>query len=136
MNTHSKRLKTDPSRTKLIKMADSLASKYVRLKNANRAGIVKCFTCSYKTHWKKIQNGHYISRFYKYTRWHEDNMRPQCFGCNIRMSGNSHLFRENLVKEIGEQRVKDIETKSKILFKEKDDYIQKKIHFLEEKLKE
>ncbi len=77
-----------------------------------------------------MQNGHWIVRQYKYTRWHEDNMRPQDYSCNFRMNGRPHIFRENLVKEIGLERVEAIEQLAKPLFKEKDDWIQERIdHF-------
>lgn len=40
--------------------------------------------------------------------------------------GNAHLFRENLVKEIGGQAVFDMEQRAKPLFKESDVWIQAK----------
>lgn len=111
-------------RAKLIKKADTLYSLYVRQKYADAEGIVQCFTCTYKNHWKKLQCGHYITRSAKYVRWDLNNLRPQCFVCNMRNQGMSHIFRENLVGEIGAQAVLTLERKSKILFREKDDWIQ------------
>lgn len=118
-----------PSRSKLIKEADRLASLYVRQSYANTDGLVGCFTCNGVYPWKKIQNGHYVPRGHKYTRWELDNMRPQCFLCNCRMYGQAFIFRENLVEELGEKRVKEVETAGKLLFKEKDDYITERIDF-------
>lgn len=118
-------------RSKLIKEADRLWSLKVRQGAADAEGTVNCYTCSYKAHWKKMQNGHYITRSAKYTRWDPDNQRPQCFVCNMRNQGMSHLFRENLVKEIGEQRVLALEVRAKPLFREPDSYIQEIINSLQ-----
>lgn len=77
-----------------------------------------------------MQNGHYISRFFKYTRWLKENCRPQCFMCNMRLGGCAHIFREKLVLEYGETFVKEMEQKAKILFREPDEYIQNIINQL------
>lgn len=111
------------TRSRLIKDTDMLLSLHVRKKYANKEGVVKCYTCSTYVHWKKIHNGHYISRTFKYTRWEDDNCRPQCYACNVIKKGMAHIFRENLVTEIGEERVKAQEAKAKLLFKEKDEWI-------------
>lgn len=110
-----------PSRSKLVKLADKLTSLFVRAKYRDSDGLVSCYTCTYRG--AIIHCGHYISRTYKYTRWDLDNLRPQCFMCNVIKKGCAHLFRENLVNEIGEERVKAIEAKAKLIFKEKDDFI-------------
>ena len=125
-----------PTRTKLIREADRLASLYVRQKDANDDGLVECYTCPNTNHWKKLQNGHWIVRQYKYTRWDEDNMRVQCYACNFLFNGRPHIFRENLVNELGEERVKALETRAKPLFKEKDEWIENQIKVYSTKLEE
>lgn len=111
------------TRTKLIQEADKAVSLYVRQKYANDDGMVKCYTCGHFVHWKKIHCGHYISRYYKYTRWELDNLRPQCMMCNLWKKGDAFTFRANLVDELGESRVREMERRAKILFKESDDWI-------------
>lgn len=123
-------------RAKLIKRADTAMSLYIRQKYADKDGTVQCYTCPYKAHWKKMQNGHYITRSLKYTRWDEDNCRPQCFVCNMRNQGMSHLFRENLVKEIGEFSVLKLEAAAKQLFREPDEYILERATYFEDKIKQ
>lgn len=118
-----KRASKAPSRSKLIKEADTQASLYVRQCNANSEGLVKCYTCPHVTHWKKIHNGHYCPRGLKSVRWDEDNMRPQCMFCNLRRYGNSFIYRENLINEIGDERVKALESRAKLLFRESDEQI-------------
>lgn len=118
-------------RAGLIKKADWTLSQYVRQFYADENGTVSCYTCPYKAHWKKMQNGHYITRSLKYTRWDLMNCRPQCFVCNMRNQGMSHLFRERLVNEYGEQAVKALEERSKPRFEESDDWIADRLGELE-----
>lgn len=91
--------KKPKSYTKLLKEADSAFSKYVRLKYADQEGNVSCYTCGHRNHYKKMQNGHYISRFYKKYRFDERNTRPQCAMCNMWKSGDIPTFRMKLVEE-------------------------------------
>lgn len=102
-----------PGRGKLIKLADKLMSRLVRQMYANTEGVVRCFTCDYRAHWKHMQNGHYISRSRYFTRWMLENTRPQCFVCNLRYQGMGHLFRAQLVVEYGERGVITMEELSK-----------------------
>lgn len=85
-----------PTRSKLVKKLDVIFSQYIRLKYADKNGMVKCFTCDSVFHWKKIQNGHFRSRRYYATRWQEDNCRPQCIRCNMFDSGRSWEFGQHL----------------------------------------
>lgn len=117
-----------PIRSKLIKEADKKYSLHVRQKYANSEGYVQCYTCNYLNHWKKMQCGHYIPRFFKYTRWELDNLRVQCYMCNMRLGGVPHIFRENLVEELGDVRVQQMEASAKPLFREKDEWILNKIN--------
>tara|TARA_S200002703_G_scaffold143832_1_gene137076 strand:- start:94 stop:492 length:399 start_codon:yes stop_codon:yes gene_type:complete len=86
------------SKSKLVKKLDSIFSKYIRLKHSKK-GICTCYTCGRKYEVKKIQAGHFMSRRHYSTRWDEDNVRPQCYGCNIGNQGRSYEFGLNLNKE-------------------------------------
>ena len=93
----------------LTKELDALVSRFVRLSRADTEGMVTCYTCGHKAHYKKIHAGHYITRYFKATRWDLRNLRPQCFMCNIYRKGNAVIFRQNLVKEYGEEEIKEME---------------------------
>ena len=93
---------------KLKKDLDAIFSKYIRLKYSDENGNVACYTCGKVMHWKQIQNGHFISRQYLATRWHEDNCRPQCVGDNIFGNGKPLDFEERLKEELGSQYVEDM----------------------------
>ena len=88
--------------SQLTKELDRLFSLYIRGKYPK-----ECYTCGYKT--DKLHAGHYISRYYKVTRWDENNVRPQCFMCNIWKKGNASIFRANLVRDLGEAIVQKLE---------------------------
>jgi len=87
------------SLAKLKKELDRVFSLFIRQKYANEDGMVKCYTCSTVKHWKEMQNGHWIPRNNLATRFHEDNCRVQCVGCNMFQKGMPDVFAVNLIKE-------------------------------------
>lgn len=97
-----------PSISKLIKKADSLFSIQVRNRMAS-GDINMCYTCRNFFPIKSLHAGHYLSRRFKVARWNEDNARPQCFACNIMRKGDPIKFRNNLIQEIGAERVEAVE---------------------------
>lgn len=69
----------------IAQVVDSAATKLqklVRLKAANENGLVQCVTCDKWAHWKDMQGGHFISRGSKKWKLVEENVHPQCPGCN------------------------------------------------------
>jgi hypothetical protein len=109
-------VKKEKSISKLTKELDTIFSKFIRLSHAKN-GLCACYTCGHESPIKKIHAGHYITRYYKATRWDERNVRPQCFMCNIYRKGNSVIFRQNLVRELGEDIVKEMESSANILIR-------------------
>ena len=62
----------------------TIFSKYIRLKNADWRGYVKCCTCGKTRQWNdRIDAGHFISRRHNATFFDERNVHPQCKGCNM-----------------------------------------------------
>ncbi len=92
-----------PTRSKLVKKLDVVFSQYIRLKNSKN-GICTCVTCGKKGHWKTggIQAGHFMSRKHYSTRWDEDNVKPQCVGCNMFRSGEQYKYSLYLGKQLSE----------------------------------
>ena len=111
----------------ITKLLDKAFSIKVRQKSMDSQGFVACYTCGHKNHWKKMQCGHYLSRFYKATRWDYDNARPQCMMCNLWKRGDPIVFRANLIKEIGVERVEAVESKRFALFKQPIGLYQNKL---------
>lgn len=92
----------------LKKKADKITSEYVRRRYATPKGIAKCYTCGKRAHWKKLQCGHFIPRSASSTRYLEDNLRVQCVGCNVFGRGQYATYARNLIKELGDQRFKEL----------------------------
>lgn len=113
--------------SKLLKEADTLMSRVVRLSAADQEGNVSCFTCGHRNHYKKMQNGHYISRYYKKYRFARENTRIQCAMCNMWKSGDIPTFRQNLIKEIGEAKVLAMESDFKELFRLTPEFLTERI---------
>lgn len=91
----------------------------------------QCFTCDRIIHGKNRQLGHFIPSSVggASLRYHLNQLRWQCYNCNINKSGNWPAFLENLTKEIGK---KEIET----LFLMKNQIIQADRPFYEKKIRE
>ena len=67
---------------KLKEEASVLLQKLVRLKAADDNGYASCVSCGASKHWKELQGGHFIPRGNSATRLMEENIHPQCQGCN------------------------------------------------------
>ena len=92
-----------PTRSKIVKKLDVIFSQYIRLKYADKRGMVKCFTCGREYFWKNIQNGHFQSRRSYATRSEEDNCRPQCLKCNMYDQGRQYEFGLKLGQQLAEE---------------------------------
>ena len=99
MEKETEKMIADEDLSDLIADADAIFSQFIRLKYADKNGIVKCFTCDIRKHWTLMQNGHYIKRGHLYLRWDERNCRPQDNNCNCLQDGNIGAFTINLEKE-------------------------------------
>lgn len=96
-------------------------SRYVRLTRSNN-GACKCYTCGA---WKSIKNidaGHFISRSYLPTLYHQNNSRPQCVKCNRYKNGLNFEFEQNLIAEIGLDRVNELKRLAKTFMKDTIEY--------------
>ena len=87
----------------LHKKAWGLQSKYKRMSSADKNGYVKCYTCDGLHKWQELDLGHYIHL--NALDFEPDNLRPQDTYCNRYKHGNSGVYAENLIKEIGVKRV-------------------------------
>jgi len=86
-----------PTRKSLVTKLDTVFSQYIRRKDAVNE-IATCVTCGKKDHYKKLQCGHFMSRRHYSTRWEENNVGVQCYGCNITNQGMQYAFSKYLTK--------------------------------------
>lgn len=71
-------------------------SEYIRKRDKNI-----CFTCGRKCDDKGYHAGHFISKSVGGLAlyFNEENVRGQCFHCNINLGGNQYVFGEKLGKK-------------------------------------
>ena len=102
--------------SKVVEDCAVALQKVVRMKAAiaeNLDGYVTCVSCGVKKHWKELDAGHYFSRGDKSVKLMEENIHPQCKGCNIRMShGDTKVvtaYRRHMVDMYGEDFLDHLE---------------------------
>jgi len=96
---------------RLEKELDRIFSLYIRQRDADQNGNVKCCTCPAISHWKEMDCGHFWSRRHRATRWHDQNCGPQCTACNIFQEGNKPAFMLYLQRRYGGQILELLELK-------------------------
>lgn len=99
-------------RKRLIMELDKYCSLIVRISASNKYGIARCYCCGKSIPYKMGDCAHYVSRQKMQSRFDiESNLRINCVECNRLLHGNLKKYREHLVKEIGEEKVKELETR-------------------------
>lgn len=76
-------------------------STFVRLRDSDQDGILKCFTCSRRMHWRNAQCGHGVPRQHKATKYNEINNNGQCPKCNAWEGGMREVYKEEMDKRHG-----------------------------------
>lgn len=99
------------ARKRLIYELDKVTSELIRKSHADKNGLVYCYTCGVRKPYTEIDCGHYRSRRFMQTRFDLDNLKPQCIACNRYKHGNLEIYRQKLVRELGEEKVIEIETR-------------------------
>ncbi len=97
---HTEDIMEGMSRNSLIQDLDKYCSLYVRIRDADKDGMVRCFTCYTTKHYTLMQAGHFISRSHIGLRFDvKNNQRTQCQHCNCHLHGNLDVFATNLEQE-------------------------------------
>jgi hypothetical protein len=124
--------------SKLKKELDKFFSLYIRLRDADYMGFVKCYTSGRLYHYKNIHAGHFISRKCLSTRWCEVNVQPQSAADNLFGQGEQYKFGKALDKKFGVGTAEKLQHKSREIQKfSRVDYEEKISYYksLVEKLK-
>lgn len=99
-------------RKRLILELDKYCSLIVRIKASDKFGVCDCYCCGKRLPWKQVDCAHYVSRQHLQSRFDLDsNLRVNCTNCNRVLRGNLGEYRKHLVREIGEEKVKELETR-------------------------
>lgn len=85
--------------SELIKVADDVFSKWLRLSGADDNGLVHCYTCDEEMRWQDAHAGHYIKRGNLFLRFDTRNLKIQGPCCNIYKHGNYPEFTKRLEEE-------------------------------------
>ena len=88
-------------------------SEYIRRKDADYRGLVRCFTCGNWDHWKDVDCGHGISRAKLSTKFHEKNNHPQCRKCNRFKGGEQFEYMIKVDEKYGKGTAEMLRTMSK-----------------------
>jgi hypothetical protein len=93
-------------------------SEYIRRKDADKNGMVKCVTCGTPKHWKDLDAGHYISKNKGMAVYfNELNINPQCTHCNRYLHGNLINYTLYMQRKYGMGIVEDLKRQSKKVIK-------------------
>jgi len=93
----------------LVNDAATLLQKLVRMKAADSNGYASCVTCGVTRHWKELQGGHFISRRFTAHKLLEENIHPQCAGCNGPKMGNPIPYTLFMQDMYGREFVEELE---------------------------
>lgn len=74
---------------------------FIRLRDADKNGICRCFTCGRFVHWRSGDCGHGIPRQHKGTKYDERNCQFQCKKCNGFEQGQQDIFAHNVDVKYG-----------------------------------
>jgi len=91
-----------------LKTADSYFSKFIRIRDADEDGIIRCISCDKPVHWEKADAGHFVKRQHKSLRFSEINVNGQCRSCNWLLQGNDIHYAKGLEEKYGKGTVKDL----------------------------
>jgi len=103
--------------SKLKKKLDKIFSEFIRRRNADHLGRVKCFTCGVEKHWKEQQAGHFQSRSHHSTRWDDVNVQVQCVKCNMYRQGEQYKFGMYLDQRFGDGTSEELEHRANTIVK-------------------
>ena len=90
--------------------ADKWFSYFIRLRDSDENGFVRCCTCGLGRLWKYVDCGHYVGRQHNGSRFSETNCAGQCKGCNKFEEGRKDKHRDYILKKYGQQELDLIES--------------------------
>ena len=85
-----------------------------------------CYTCRKPVEGKNAHLGHFIPRSVGGValRYNLDNLRPQCYFCNINLGGNGSAFYKRLLEDEGQDFIDNLFNLKKETYKASDYFPQ------------
>jgi hypothetical protein len=112
-----------PTLTSLKKKLWKLTSLYVRLRDADDLGMVKCSTCEMVKHFKQMQAGHFVSKAHGTSVYFAlSNIHPQCYRCNMNLGSNGPWYYIYMLERYGQDVISELmnRVKTKVVFSRED----------------
>lgn len=75
---------------------------YIRMRDADKNGNIKCITSGRIIHWKMADAGHFIPRRHMATKFDERNVHGQSRNSNRFNAGEQFVYAKNIDKKLGE----------------------------------
>lgn len=100
-------------------------------------GFVPCYTCGKHLVLKgrpgeRVMVGHWVEGHRTATYINEEYVRPQCYYCNVMLGGMQGTFRDNIRKELGNDKVDQLLIDSKKTVEiSASEYMQKAAYYKE-----
>jgi hypothetical protein len=116
--TRLRRRKKRTSYDILYDKAWGLWSLYIRIKDADNGGYVKCFTCNKTYHYSAMHAGHLRHGVLDFDPM---NIHPQCVTCNKWNSGERDLYLRKLQTLHTQEQIDDMYLRANTTLK-KDNY--------------
>ena len=101
-------MKKKPSLKTLRNKLDRVFSEYIRKRDANRNGYVRCVTCGREHHWREGHAGHFIKRQYLATRYDPRNCHFQDAYCNTYRGGALIEYTLFMQKTYGQEVIDEL----------------------------
>ena len=96
-----KRSLKDLTDKELMKAADRWFSRYIRLRDSDKEGFIRCCTCGRRFFWKESHCGHYSKRNLAH-RYNPQNCHSMCLYCNCYLKGEADKHAKHIDKLYGE----------------------------------
>ena len=117
------------SRSKLVKDLDTIFSRYIRLRDSNRFGIVICPLCGNSMPRKEAQNMHFIKRSVYLYRRDEENCWAWDYRCNVILKWNYIEYTRFMQNKFGIEQVDRMIALSKTIHKISTSDIEERIQY-------
>src|SRR3990167_319940 len=95
----------------LQRKLDTLFSRFIRQRDADKNGLIRCCACGVLVPWEDSDNSHFVSRQYLYTRYDERNCHASCRKCNRFLEGNKESYSLFLIRKYGPNIFEELNAK-------------------------
>lgn len=87
-----------------------IVSEYIRKRDADENGMVKCISCPSIKHWSEMQAGHFVASSVSLAiRFNEKNIHAQCAPCNCYDTRSIHRYTIAMRQKYGPDIVEELD---------------------------